>query len=144
MASSNQDQGWAYRIEKLSNADISDFSVYQRVYRIEPPISSISIILKTSDFFCLFSPKILRKFRKFSENSENSPKILKTHEPKSSTTTTTPKIPKIRQKFRKFAENSLKRRSFLRPKYRIDIVSYREKKPNIVSNEKKRIAQGWS
>jgi len=28
------------------------------------------------------------------------------------------------------------------PKYRIDIVSYREKKPNIVSNEKKRIAQG--
>ena len=28
--------------EKLSNADISDFSVYQRVYRIEPPISRYS------------------------------------------------------------------------------------------------------
>ena len=36
-------QGWVYRIENLSNADISDFSVYRRVYRIEPPISSISI-----------------------------------------------------------------------------------------------------
>ena len=32
------DQGWDYRIKKLSNADISDFSVYRRVYRIEPKI----------------------------------------------------------------------------------------------------------
>ena len=39
--------------------------------------------------FCLFPPKILQKFRKFSENSENSQKFLK-----------------IRQKFWKFAEIS--------------------------------------
>ena len=58
--------------------------------------------------------------RIFSENSENLPKI-----------------PKICWKFWKFAENSSKRRSFLRPKYCIDIVLYREKKPNIVSNEMK-------
>ena len=70
-------------------------------------------ILKTSDFFVFFR-------RKFSENSENSPKI--------------------RRKLQKFAENSLKRRSFLRPKY--GIVS--RKKTHIVSNEKKHIAQGWS
>ena len=82
-------------------------------------------ILKTSDFFVFFR-------QKFSENSENSPKIPKTHEPKSSTTTTMPKIQKIPRKFRKtmnqspqqqqqcrkfqkIAENSIKRRSFLRP-----------------------------
>ena len=93
-------------------------------------------ILKTNDFFVFFR----RKFQKFSENSENSPKIQKTHEPKSSTTTTAPKIPKIRRKFWKFAENSSKRRSSLRPSYRI--VSYRiEKKPSyridIVSSRKK-------
>ena len=86
-------------------------------------------------FFC-------RKFQKF---SENSPKIQKTHEPKSSTTTTAPKIPKIRRKFWKFAENSSKRRSSLRPSYRI--VSYREKNPHIVSIsyrvEKKLIALHW-
>ena len=85
-------------------------------------------ILNTSDFFVFFR-------QKFSENSENSPKILKTHEPKSSTTTTTttPKIPKKSPKILKicwkFAENSLKRRSFLKPSYRI--VS--RKNPNIVS-----------
>ena len=63
----------------------------------DPQVFEYLDILKTSDFFVFFR-------RKFSENSENSPKILKTHEPKSSTTTTTtPKIPKIR---RKFAENS--------------------------------------
>ena len=94
------DQGWAYRIEKLSNADISDFSVYRRVYRIEPPISSISIFSIPVIFLSFFvknSPKIqkiprkfwkpmnqspqqqqqCRKFQKFAENSENSPKILR-------------------------------------------------------------------
>ena len=91
-------------------------------------------------FFCLFR----RKFQKFSENSENSPKIQKTHEPKSSTTTTAPKIPKIRQKFWKFSENSPKipqKEGLLwgphivsyrivsrkKPSYRIDIVSSRKK-----------------
>ena len=78
-----QDQGVAYRIGNLSNADISDFFVYRRVYRIEPPISSISICPRYA-FILSFSaenspknPKILRKFRKFSGNSENSPKIQK-------------------------------------------------------------------
>ena len=88
-------QGWVYRIENLSNADISDFFVYRRVYRIEPPISSISICPRYA-FILSFSaenspknPKILWKFRKFSGNSENSPKIQK-----------------IRRNFWKFAENS--------------------------------------
>ena len=71
-------------------------------------------------YFVFLSPKIPRTFRKFFRNSENSPKI--------------------RRKLQKFAENSLKRRSFLRPKY--GIVS--RKKTHIVSNEKKHIAQGWS
>ena len=73
-------QGVEYRIENLSNADISDFFVYRRVYRIEPPISSITIFSKPVIFLSFFaenSPKILRKFRKFAEISENSPKILK-------------------------------------------------------------------
>ena len=88
-------QGVEYRIENLSNADISDFFVYRRVYRIEPPISSISICPRYA-FILSFSaenspknPKILWKFRKFSGNSENSPKIQK-----------------IRRNFWKFAENS--------------------------------------
>ena len=77
-------QVWDYRIEKLSNADISYFSVYRRVYGIEPPISSISIFSKPVIFLSFFAknspkiPKILRKFQKIaknSENSENSPKI---------------------------------------------------------------------
>ena len=91
-------QGVAYRVGNLSNADISDFFVYRRVYRIEPPISSISIFSKPMIFLSFFaensknSPKIPRKFRKpmnqsrqqqqqrrkfqkFAENSENSPKI---------------------------------------------------------------------
>ena len=59
-------QGVAYRIGNLSNADISDFFVYRRVYRIEPPISSISIFSK---------PMIFLSF--FAENSKKSPKILK-------------------------------------------------------------------
>ena len=132
-SSQDRGQGWACRIEKLSNADIS------RLFRISKSISYRTSnieylnILKTSDFLSFFA--------------ENSPKIPKTHEPKSSTTTS-PKIPKNRRKFWKFAENSLKRRSFLRPTYRIDIVSYRIKKPHIVSIsyrvKKKRIAQGWS
>ena len=85
-------QGWVYRIENLLNADTSDFFVYQRVYRIEPPISSISICPRYA-FILSFSaenspknPKILWKFRKFSGNS--------------------PKIQKIRRNFWKFAENS--------------------------------------
>ena len=88
----------AYRIGNLSNADISDFFVYRIVYRIEPPISNISIFSKPMIFLSFFaensknSPKIPRKFRKpmnqsrqqqqqrrkfqkFAENSENSPKI---------------------------------------------------------------------
>ena len=46
-ASGENSEGWdqrvAYRIGNLSNAEISDFFVYRRVYRIKPPISSISI-----------------------------------------------------------------------------------------------------
>merc|ERR1712107_704586 len=49
-----------------SNAEISDLFVYRIVYRIEPPISNISIFSK---------PMIFLSF--FSENSKNSPKILK-------------------------------------------------------------------
>ena len=98
--SNNPDQGWDYRIEKLSNADISDFSVYRKVYRIKPPISSISIISKPVIFLSFIaenskksenSPKIPkpmnqnpqhqqqqqqhRKIQNFAENSETSPKI---------------------------------------------------------------------
>ena len=91
------DQGWVYRIENLSNADISDFSVYRRVYCIKPPISSISIFSIPVIFLSFFvknSPKIQeirrkfwkpmnqspqqqqrRKFQKIAENSENWPKI---------------------------------------------------------------------
>ena len=35
------EQGVEYHIGKFSNADISDFSVSRRVYRVEPPISSV-------------------------------------------------------------------------------------------------------
>merc|ERR1719167_1932827 len=74
----------AYRIGNLSNAEISDFFVYRIVYRIEPPISNISIFSKPMIFLSFFAensknspkiPKIRRKFQKFAENSENSPKI---------------------------------------------------------------------
>ena len=71
----------AYRIGNLSNADISDFFVYRIVYRIEPPISCISIFSKPMNFLSFFaensknSLKILKIRRKFAENSENSPKI---------------------------------------------------------------------
>ena len=41
-------QEWEYHIGKFSNADISDFSVSRRVYRVEPPISSISDTLGES------------------------------------------------------------------------------------------------
>ena len=57
--------------------------LFRRVYRIKPPISSISICPRYA-FILSFSaenspknPKILWKFRKFSGNSENSPKIQK-------------------------------------------------------------------
>ena len=67
-----------------------------------------------------------RKFQKFSENIKKLPKILKICQ--------------------KFAKNSLKRRSFLKPSYRI--ASYREKNPKIVwisyRVEKKFIALHWS
>ena len=105
----NSDQGWVYRIEKLSNADISRLSEYRRVYRIEPPISS-TIDTEKLWFILSFFAKICRKFQKSPENSKN--------------------WPKIRRKFLK--------RSFLRPKYGINIVSYQTKKTNFVSNEKKR------
>ena len=85
---------------------------------------------------------ILSFFRRiFSENSENPPKI-----PRKSAENS----PKIRRKFPKFwklAENSSKRRSFLRPKYRIGIVSRKKAKYriDIVSSQKKLIAQqGWA
>ena len=50
--SNNPDQGWDYRIEKLSNADISDFSVYRRVYRIESPIWVILRCWENSSILC--------------------------------------------------------------------------------------------
>ena len=109
------DQGIAYRIGLLSNADISDFFVYRIVYRIEHPISSISIFSKPMIFLSFFaensknSPKILKIRRKFAENSENSPKILK-----------------IRRKF-------LKKKVFFEALISYRIVSYREKNPHIVS-----------
>ena len=123
------DQRVAYRIGNLSNADISDFFVYRIVYRIEPPISSISIFSKPMIFLSFFaensknSPKILKIRRKFAENSENSPKILK-----------------IRRKF-------LKKKVFFEALISYRIVSYREKNPHIVSIsyriEKKLIATDW-
>ena len=87
------DQGWDYRIEKLSNADISDFSVYRRVYRIEPPISSISIFSKPVIFLSFFvenSPKIQKIPRKFWKPMNQSPQQQQQQ----------------RRKFQKFAENS--------------------------------------
>ena len=58
------------------------FSISKK-YRIEPPISSISLLIYFVFFRRKFQKlsgnlKILRKFRKFSENSENLPKFLKT------------------------------------------------------------------
>merc|ERR1712113_1030171 len=105
---------------------ISDFFVYRIVYRIEPPISNISIFSKPMIFLSFFaensknSPKIPRKFRKpmnqsrqqqqqrrkfqkFAENSKNSPKILK-----------------IRRKF-------LKKKVFFEALISYRIVSYRKK-----------------
>ena len=40
-ADNDLEQGVEYHIGKFSNADISDFSVSRRVYRVEPPISSV-------------------------------------------------------------------------------------------------------
>ena len=62
------------------------YQTFQIIEKISYRTSNIEYldILKASDLFCLFPPKIpkiLRKFRKFkkfaeiSENSENSPKI---------------------------------------------------------------------
>ena len=81
-------------------------------------------ILKTNDFFVFFR----RKFQKIAENSENSPKILKIRRKFAENSENSPKILKIR---RKFAENSSKRRSSLRPSYRI--VSYRIEKKTLIS-----------
>merc|ERR1719422_2677029 len=103
-------QGVAYRIGNLSNAEISDFFVYRIVYRIEPPISCISIFSKPMIFLSFFaensknSLKILKIRRKFAENSENSPKILK-----------------IRQKF-------LKKKVFFEA-----LLSYRIEKKTLIS-----------
>ena len=74
-------QGWAYRIVKLSNANLSDFSDYRRNYCFEPTISRI---FDTEKFWFILSffaenspniPKILQKFRKFPENTPKTPKI---------------------------------------------------------------------
>ena len=54
-------QRWDYLIEKLSNADISDFSDYRGKYHFEPPISSIFDTEKLwfiLSFFAENSPKI--------------------------------------------------------------------------------------
>ena len=128
-------QGIAYRIGLLSNAEISDFFVYRIVYRIEPPISNISIFSK---------PMIFLSF--FAENSKNSPKILKIPRKFRKPMNQSRQQQQQRRKFQKFAENSknspkiLKiRRKFLKKKvfsealilYRYRIVS--RKNPNIVS-----------
>merc|ERR1719422_1277340 len=89
-------QGVAYRIGNLSNAEISDFFVYRIVYRIEPPISCISIFSKPMIFLSFFSKnslKILKIRRKFAENSENSPKILKIRRKFAENSENSPKIP---------------------------------------------------
>ena len=75
---------------------ISRLSEYQRVYRIEPPISSISIFSKPVIYLVFFR----RKFSEHSKNSENYAENSK-------------KSPKI---LKKFAENSWKRRSFFEAK----------------------------
>ena len=93
-------------------------------------------------FFFLFSPKIPKILWKFPENSENPWTKVVNNNNSAKNSKNSPKILKI---CRKFAENSLKRRSSLRPSYRI--VSYREKNPHIVSIsyqvEKKLIALHW-
>ena len=136
----------AYRIGNLSNADISDFFVYRIVYRIEPPISSISIFSK---------PMIFLSF--FAENSKNSPKILKIPRKFRKPMNQSRQQQQQRRKFQKFAENSENspkiRRKFLKKKVFFEalisyrIVSYREKNPHIVSIsyriEKKLIATQW-
>ena len=136
-------QGWVYRIENLSNADISDFFVYRIVYRIEPPISSISIFSKPVIFLSFFvenSPKIQKIPRKFWKPMNQSPQQQQQ-----------------RRKFQKFAENSenlpkfrwkfLKKKVFFEALISYRIVSYREKNPHIVSIsyrvEKKLIALHW-
>ena len=89
-SSQDRGQGWACRIEKLSNADISRLSEYRRVYRIEPPILSISIFSKPvilMYFFTENSPKIQKVPQKFQKPMNQSPQ---------------------QQQRRKFAENSLK------------------------------------
>ena len=116
----------------LSYREIIEFR-YVGLFRISKKISYRTSnieylnILKASDLFCLFSPKILWKLWNF---SENTPKILK--------------IPKNCRKFWNFAKNSSKEGLF----WGQNIVSYRGKKPNIVlisyQVKKKRIAQGCS
>ena len=123
------DHWWAYRIEKLSNADISDFSVYRRVYRIEPPISSISIFSKPV-IFLSFSPKILRKFRKFPENSENPWTKVLNNNNNAENSKNSPKSLKICRKFPKkkvFFEALISYRIEKKPSYCIDIVSSKKK-----------------
>ena len=123
---SRREQRVAYRIGNFSNADISDFFVYRIVYRIEPPISSISILI----YFVFFR-------QKFSENSKNSPEIRKI----SGNSENSSKFLKIHQKF-------LQKKVFFEAQISYRIVSYREKNPHIVSIsyriEKKLIATQWS
>ena len=115
--------GISYR-EIIECRYIGLFSILKSISYLTSHIKYLDI-LKTSVFFCFFSPK-----------------ILKTHEPKSSTTTTiTPKIPKICQKY-------LKKKVFFEAliSYRYRILS--RKNSHIVSIsywvEKKLIAQGCS
>ena len=83
-------------------------------------------------FFCLFSPKILWKFRKFPENSENPwTKVFNNNNNNNADNSkNSPKILKIRRKF-------LKKKVFFEAliSYRYRIIS--RKNPNIVSSRKK-------
>ena len=73
-------------------------------------------------FFCLFSPKILRKFRKFPENSENPWTKVLNNNNNNNNAEKSKKSPKIRRKF-------LKKKVFFETliSYRYCIVS--RKKP---------------
>ena len=123
----------AYRIGNLSNAEISDFFVYRIVYRIEPPISCISIFSKPMNFLSFFaensknSLKILKIRRKFAENSENSPKILKIRRKFAENSENSPKIPQKEGLLWGPHIVSYRIVSKKKPSYRIDIVSNQKK-----------------
>ena len=73
-------------------------------------------------FFCLFSSKILRKFRKFPENSENPwTKVLNNNNNNAENSKNSPKILKICRKF-------LKKKVFFEA-----LISYRIEKKTLIS-----------